>query len=391
MSKRSNKLMTLIGILAATAMMLSACQPAAPAATATPSGPVEIKIAFFSPLTGGAAFLGTEQLAFSRLAVEDFNKANEGKYHATLLEEDTDISPDKAVPVCQKDSDDKTVLGVVGPAGSGQVEACAKIFEDAGLVHVSPSATRPSLAQAGIKTFFRVVPNDDVQGPTDGNYIADQIGAKTVYVLDDQESYGTNLADTVQKTLEGKGVKVERASVTQADTDFSALVTKIKGSGAEVVFFGGQIPSQGALMAKQLKEQGVNIPVFGGDGFFSSKEYIDDAGGATEGSYASVFAPDIHGVAEAASVIAAADKAFPTWGSFGPPTYVATMVILEAAMRASAAGHLDRAGVLAEVAKTDMASTILGIPIKFDATGEVLGAQFFISQVKGGKFVQVFP
>lgn len=391
MSKRSNKLMTLIGILAATAMMLAACQPAAPAATATPSGPVEIKIAFFSPLTGGAAFLGTEQLAFARLAVEDFNKANEGKYHATLLEEDTDITPDKAVPVCQKDSDDKTVLGVVGPAGSGQVEACAKIFEDAGLVHVSPSATRPSLAQAGNKTFFRVVPNDDVQGPTDANYIADQIGAKTVYVLDDQESYGTNLADTVQKTLEGKGVKVERASVTQADTDFSALVTKIKGSGAEVVFFAGQIPSQGALMAKQLKEQGVTIPVFGGDGFFSSKEYITDAGGATEGSYASVFAPDIHGVAEAKDVMAAADKSFPTWGSFGPPTYVATMVVLEAAMRASAAGHLDRAGVLAEVGKTDMASTILGVPVKFDATGEVQGAQFFISQVKGGKFVQVFP
>ncbi len=391
MSKRSNKLMALIGILAATAMILAACQPAAPAATATPSGPVEIKIAFLSPLTGGAAFLGTEQLAFARLAVEDFNKANEGKYHATLLEEDTDITPDKAVPVCQKDADDATVLGIVGPAGSGQVEACAKILEDAGLVHVSPSATRPSLAQAGNKTFFRVVPNDDAQGPTDGNYIADQIGAKTVYVLDDQESYGTNLADTVQKTLEGKGVKVERASVTQADTDFSALVTKIKGSGAEVVFFAGQIPSQGALMAKQLKEQGVTIPVFGGDGFFSSKEYITDAGGATEGSYASVFAPDIHGVAEAKDVMAAADKSFPTWGSFGPPTYVATMVVLEAAMRASAAGHLDRAGVLAEVGKTDMASTILGVPVKFDATGEVLGAQFFISQVKGGKFVQVFP
>ena len=169
------------------------------------------------------------------------------------------------------------------------------------------------------------------------------IGAKTVYVLDDQESYGTNLADTVQKTLEDKGVTVERASVTQADTDFSALVTKIKGSGAEVVFFAGQIPSQGALMARQLKEQGVDIPVFGGDGFFSSKEYIDDAGGATEGSYASVFAPDIHGVAEAADVIAAADAAFPTWGNFGPPTYVATMVVLEAAVRASEAGHLDRA------------------------------------------------
>jgi branched-chain amino acid transport system substrate-binding protein len=418
MLKRSNKLMAPLSLLVIAAVMLAACTPAtattqAPPPTAVPptavpptavpptavppteeptSAPVvELKIAFLGPLTGGAAFLGTEQLAFARLAVEDFNEANDGHYNATLLEEDTDITPDKATPVCQKNADDATVIGLVGPAGSGQVEACAQILEDAGLVHVSPSATRPSLAQAGNKTFFRVVPNDDVQGPTDGNYIADVIGAKTVYVLDDQESYGTNLADTVQKTLEDKGVTVERASVTQADTDFSALVTKIKGSGAEVVFFAGQIPSQGALMARQLKEQGVDIPVFGGDGFFSSKEYIDDAGGATEGSYASVFAPDIHGVAEAADVIAAADAAFPTWGSFGPPTYVATMVVLEAAVHAHQAGDLTRAGVLAEVAKTDMASTILGIPVKFDATGEVLGAAFFISQVKDGKFAQVYP
>ena len=416
--KRSNKLMSVLGLLVMASVVLAACggtptPTAAPPPTAVPptSAPaptvapptavpatevptevpvVEIKIAFLGPLTGGAAFLGTEQLAFARLAVEDFNKGMAG-YHATLVEEDTDISPDKAVPVCQKDADDQTILGVVGPAGSGQVEGCAKILEDAGLVHVSASATRPSLSQAGNKTFFRVVPNDDVQGPTDGNYIDDKIGAKNVYVIDDQESYGTNLADTVEKTLKGKGVTTARAGVSQKDNDFSALVTKIKAAKAEVVFFAGQVPSQGALMAKQLKEQGLDIPVFGGDGFFSSKEYITDAGGATEGSYASVFAPAIHGVAEAKDVIAAADKAFPTWGSFGPPTYVATTVVLEAAVRASEAGHLDRAGVLAEVAKTDIAKSILGVPIKFDEHGEVLGAQFFISQVKGGKFVQVFP
>ena len=386
--KRSNKLMAVLGLLVSAALVLSACQPGA---TATPAGPVEIKIAFFGPLTGAAASLGQEQLAFARLAVADFNKANDGKFKATMAEEDTDISPDKALPVCQKDSDDKSILGVVGPAGSGQVEACAKIFEDAGLTHVSSSATRPSLATAGNKTFFRVVPNDDAQGPTDGNYIADKIGSKTVFVMDDQSSYGVGLADTVQKTLDGKGVKTSRASVTQQDNDFSALVTNIKGANAELVFFGGQVTSQGALLAKQLKEQGLDIPVFGGDGFFVVKDYITDAGGATEGSYASVFAPDIHSIPAAADVVKAADAAYPGWGSFGPPTYVATMVVLEAAMRASAGGNFTRAGILAEVGKTNMASSILGIPIKFDANGEVQGASFFISQVKSGKFVQVYP
>jgi len=415
--KRPNKFMALIGILVSAALVLSACAtPAATTQAPPPTQPpqptqapptavpteapteeptaapvVELKIAFLGPLTGAAADIGQQQLAFARIAVADFNKANEGHYTATLVEEDTDISPDKALPVCQKDADDATIVGIVGPAGSGQVEACAKIFEDANLAHVSSSATRPSLSTAGYKTFFRAVPNDDVQGPTVGNYIADNIGAKTVYVMDDQSSYGATLADIVQKTLDGKGVKTERASVTQQDNDFSALVTSIKGFNAELVFFAGQVTSQGALLAKQLKEQGVAIPVFGGDGFFSQKDYIDDAGGATEGSYASIFAPDIHGVAAAADVIKAADAANPGWGNFGPPTYVATMVVLEAAVRASEAGHLDRATVVAEVAKTKMDSTILGIPVSFDATGEVVGAAFFISQVKGGKFVQVYP
>jgi len=384
----SKRLASPMSLLIVFGLILTACQPAAAPTTEAPSGPVEIKIAFFSPLTGGAAFLGTEQLAFARLAVEDFNKGMV-PYHATLVEEDTDITPDKAVPVAERTAADETILGVVGPAGSGQVEATAEIFETAGLAHVSPSATRPSLATAGNKTFFRVVPNDDVQGPTDANYIADEIGAKNVYVLDDQESYGTNLADTVDKVLKQKGVTTTRASVTQADTDFSSLVTTIKGSGAELVFFAGQIPSQGALLAKQLKEQGVDIPVFGGDGFFSSKEYIDDAGGATEGSYASVFFQDIRGIAEAADVAKAADAAFPTWGNFGPPTYAATIVVLEAAVRAHKAGNLSRAGVLAEVAKTDV--KILGVPFKFDQNGEVIGATFYISQVKDSKFVQVFP
>ncbi|MGH2522163.1 MAG: branched-chain amino acid ABC transporter substrate-binding protein, partial [Anaerolineales bacterium] len=350
--KRSNKLISLLGLLVIASLMLAACQPAAattaapqPTEAPTEAAVVEIKIAFFGPLTGGAAFLGTEQLAFARLGVEDFNAANEGRYHATMLEEDTDITPDKATPVCERTAADNTVLGVIGPSGSGQVEACAQILEGAGLAHVSPSATRPSLSQAGNEAFFRVVPHDDIQGPTDANYIADEIGATKVFVIDDQESYGTNLADTVDRVLKEKGVTTERASVTQQDNDFSALVTNIKSFGAEVVFFAGQIPSQGALMARQLKEQGVDVPVFGGDGFFSSKEYIDDAGGATEGSYASVFAPNIRDVLEAADVIAKADQAFPTWGNFGPPTYVAAMVLLEAAARASEAGALDRAGV----------------------------------------------
>jgi branched-chain amino acid transport system substrate-binding protein len=388
--KRLNKLMPLLGSLVSASLLLAACAPATPAATAVPTTPptVEIKIAFYGPLTGQAASLGQEQLALARIAVSDFNKGMAG-FHATLVEEDTDITADKAVPVCTKDASDNTIVGVVGPSGSGQVQACAKILEDAGLAHVSGSATNPALSTAGNKTFFRVVPNDDVQGQTDGNYIADTLKAKNVWILDDTESYGTGLADTVDKILKAKGITTQRDSVKQTDSDFSSLVTKIKDFKPDVVFFAGQVSSQGAVMAKNLKDQGLTVPVFGGDGFYSQKDYIDNAGGATDGSYASVFFPDVRGNADAADVVKQADASFPSWGNFGAATYVATKVLLDAAVSASKAGKLDRAGVTAALAKTD--EKVLGVPVKFDATGEVAGASFVVSQVKGGKFVQVFP
>jgi branched-chain amino acid transport system substrate-binding protein len=397
--KHPNKIMSLLGSLIVASLMLAACTPAAtPAPTAapqptTPPQPtvaptVEIKIAFFGPLTGPAAGLGTEQLALARIAVSDFNKGMAG-FHVTMVEEDTDITADKAVPVCTKDAADATIVGVVGPSGSGQVEACAKILEDAGLGHVTGSATRPSLALGGNKTFFRVVPNDDVQGATDGNYIADKLGAKAVYVIDDKESYGTNLSDTVEKILKAKGVTTERAGVNQKDNDFSALVTKIKAFKPDVVFFAGQVPSLGALLAKQMKDQGLTVPVFGGDGFYSQKDYIDGAGGATEGSYASVFFPDVSGRPEAADVVKQANAAFPTWGNFGVATYVATTVLLDAAAAASKNGKLDRPGLVAALTQVD--EKVVGVPIKFSATGDVAGASFVISQVKSGKFSQVFP
>ena len=373
---------------APTAVPTTAAPTVAPTTAATTTPTVQIKIAFFGPLTGAAASLGQEQLALARIAVSDFNKANPG-FNVTMVEEDTDITAALAVPVCTKDAADNTVVGVVGPSGSGQVQACAKILEDAGLAHVSGSATNPALATAGDKTFFRVVPNDNVQGATDSNYISTTLAAKKVYVIDDKESYGTNLSDTVEKALKAGGITTQRAGVDQKLSDFSAVVTPIKAFKPDLVFFAGQVASQGAALAKAMKDQGLSVPIFGGDGFYSQKDYIDGAGGSTEGSYASIFFPNVRGRPDAASVVAQADAAFPSWGNFGAATYVATTVLLDAAANASQAGTLDRPSVVAQLDKISV--TVLGVPIKFDPTGEVSGASFVISQVKSGKFVQVFP
>ncbi len=380
-------------------IVLAACRAETPAPTAqvpptqevaaktVPDFPV--KIAVFGPFTGPAASIGQEQLNWAKLAVEDFNAAT--GWGVQFVEADTELDPAKAVTVAEGVIADDAVYGAVGPAGSQEVEATAPMFKEARLAHVSGSATRPSLTQTGFDTFFRTVPTDAVQGPTDGNFIANTLNARQVFLIDDQTSYSTGLADEVEKAVIAAGGEIAgRESVTQEDTDFSALVTRIKASGAEVVFFGGQIASQGALLAKQLGEQQARTILFGGDGFFSTDDFITGAGVATEGAYVSAFAPDIHTLASAADVVSRYTETYGEFGTFGPPTYAATMVVLEAMQRAfEASASLTREAVREEVAETDQRASILGGPLAFDENGDVKDAQFYIFQVVDGAFTLV--
>ena len=177
-------------------------------------------------------------------------------------------------------------MGVIGPAGASEVvEAVAPILKKAGLAFVSGSATGSRSTTASCKGyFFRDVPNDGVQGPTEAAYMMSNLGVKrgdSVMVVDDQESYSTGLADIVQQKLKAKGVNVDRESVSQKATDFSSLVAKV-GSSTKVVFLPFQLASQAQLFAQQLKAQGKSAVVFGSDGTFDSAKF--NATGATSRS-----------------------------------------------------------------------------------------------------------
>jgi branched-chain amino acid transport system substrate-binding protein len=346
-----------------------------------------VKIAVLGPFTGPAASIGQEQLNWARLAVADFNEAN--GWDVELVEGDTQLDPAIAVTVAESVIADPYIYGVVGPAGSQEVEATAQMFMDARLVHVSGSATRPSLTQSGWDTFFRTVPTDDVQGPTDAAFLYNELGLTQLFIIDDQTSYSVGLADQAEAAFtELGGTVVGRESVTQDDTDFSSLVTRIGGSGAEAIFFPGQIASQGAQLARQLQEQGVDVTLMGADGFFSVEDFITGAAGATEGAYVSAFAPDIHDLESSADVVERYLEEYGEFGTFGPPTYAATMVVLEAIQRASAS-DLTREAVRDEVANTNVELSVLGGPLAFDENGDVLNASFYIFQVQGDNFVLV--
>lgn len=352
---------------------------------AMPEGTVTL--AAMGPFTGAAASIGQEQLNFARLAVEDFNA--ETGWDVQLFEADTELDAARGVTAAEGIVADDSVYGVVGPAGSQVVSAVGGLLSDADLPFVSPSATDPGLTE--FSGFFRVVPTDEDQGPTIGNYITNQLGASSVFIIDDQTSYSVGLADQIDSAVAAAGGEVAgRESVTQDLSDFSSLATVIGGSGAEVVAFPGQIASQGASLARAMQDQGIEVTLFGGDGFFSPEDFIAAAGGATEGAYVSSFAPDVSELDAAADVVAVYEERFGDFGTFGPPTYVAARVVLEAMLRAfEANGELTRAAVLEEVAATNFDTTILGRGLSFEEGGNVVGAEFFIFTVENGEFVLV--
>ena len=240
------------------------------------------KIAFFGALTGPDAALGINENNGVKLAVEQYNKKHPD-CKVELVSLDSQGSPDQAPALAQQAIDDPKILGVVGPAFSGESESANPLFAEAGLVHITASATRPSLSQQGWKTFFRVVGNDLSQGPAAAWYIKNVLKAEKVFVIDDQGAYGAGLADEVKKVLGAAVVGSDKVQGGGKQNDFSAVATKVKDSGATAVFYGGYY-NEASLIRKQLTAMGVNATMVGADGI-KDPAFINGAGkDAAEGT-----------------------------------------------------------------------------------------------------------
>ena len=345
-----------------------------------------MKIGFATPLTGGAGFLGNEQLSWAKYAVKTL--APRLGLKIQLITGDTPVEQGAGVAttVAQKFISDKKLISVLGPSTSGAVAASSTAFAAAGLAHVSPSATRTSLTKPDPKleatsAFFRVVPGDYVQGPTDAKYMMSKLNVKKVVILDFQEPYSVGLADAVEKTLKAGGVTTSRQSVPNTTTDYSAFVTKVP-SDADIVFFPTQKPGDAQTFGQQLLEQGKKAKVFGGDGSNNAQEF------KLPGSYVSNFAPDITGIAADKAIIAGwkKDNAGKPIGSFGPPTYGAVQVTLNAIKKACVAGNgkiAQRRDVLRQVKKVRISNWILGGDFRWSTkSNDPLNAKFYIFQIQ---------
>jgi branched-chain amino acid transport system substrate-binding protein len=376
------------GVLAALAIVAAAvARPMSSAiATAGSSCANGVSVGILAPITGPAGSIGSDQLHWAQFYFNQWNKVK-GHVKIKLVQGDTQLDPAKASTVAQSFASNSSIMGVIGPAGSDEVQAVAPILRKAGLAFASGSATRVSLTNGSQKGFFfRDVPNDGVQGPTAANYMSSKLGVKSgdsVMVVDDQESYSTGLADIVGQSLAGKGVKVDRESISQKATDFSSLVAKVT-SATKVVYLPFQLASEAQLFAQQLKAQGKTAIVFGSDGTFDSTTFN------VSGSYISFFAPDVTTIKADAALVKAFQKQFPGATSpFGAPNYVLAQMYATAITTSCKDGKITRAELRKNFAKVSLKSTILGTPIRFTANGDLAGAKFHIFKIVNGKYETV--
>jgi branched-chain amino acid transport system substrate-binding protein len=343
-----------------------------------------ITLPLVTPVTGGAGFLGAEQGAWAKYAVKTLAKPLGLRVKFVLGDTPVEQGPAPAQALAQKYVANKSVVAILGPSTSGAVAASSATYFQAGIAHISPSATRTSLTQGSTKeatsAFFRVVPGDYIQGPTDAHYMIDKLHVKKVVLLDFQEPYSVGLSDAVEGVLKKAGVSTSRLSAPNTTTDYSAYVTKV-ASDADIVFFPTQKPGDAQTFAQQLIEQGKKAKVFGGDGSNDSSAF------KAAGSYVSNFAPDITGIAADKAIIAGWKKDNPgkSVGSFGPPSYGAAQVAMTAIHLACLQGHgkITRKMVLSNIKKVRIKNWILGGSFRWSTkTNDPLNAKFYIFQIQ---------
>ncbi|MFD2227030.1 ABC transporter substrate-binding protein, partial [Microvirga arabica] len=250
----------------------------------------QIKIGVAGPITGPNAAFGAQLKNGVEQAVADINAAGGINGQKLELVVGDDVSdPKQGVSVANKFAAEGVKM-VVGHFNSGVSIPSSSVYEEAGIVMVSPASTNPTFTDRGMWNTFRTCGRDDQQGLVAGSYLADKFKGKKVAVIHDKTPYGKGLADETQKAMNAKGLKeVVYEGVNPGEKDYSALVSKLKQAGVDVVYFGG-LHTEAGLIIRQMRDQGLAAPLMSGDGIVSA-EFTSIAGPGAEGTLMT-FAPD---------------------------------------------------------------------------------------------------
>lgn len=369
--------------LFALALALTACSKKEETARGTADGEITVKIGQVSPLTGPQAHLGKDNDNGARLAIDENNAAGimlGGKKVKFLLVSEDDVADPRTATIVAQKLVDQRVAGVIGHLNSGTSIPASKIYLDAGIPQISPSATAITYTAQGYKTAFRVMTNDRQQGKVLGEYAVKNMGAKRIAIIDDRTAYGQGLADEVDKAVKASGGEViAREFTTDRSTDFLAILTSIKSKKPDVVFYGG-MDAQGGPMAKQLQSLGIQAKFLGGDGL-QTTEFLKLAGSQADGVTASSPGLPIDSMPGGKEFRQKFTDRFGAIQTYAPYAYDAVNVMVEAMKKADSA---EPARYLAELPKVQR-SGVTG-NISFDESGDVRGGAITLYQVKGGKW-----
>ncbi|WP_232792190.1 branched-chain amino acid ABC transporter substrate-binding protein [Actinacidiphila yeochonensis] len=408
---RHRSLLLLTTAVTAGALTLSACGSRSDDSKKSDGGSsgggnITLTIGVDAPLTGENSATGLGLEYGTKIAVDDAN-AKKLVPGVTFKVEALD---DKTLPATGQQNatqlvQDDNVIGAIGPLNSNVATSMQQVFANANLVEISPANTNPALTQGSdwasgkkvrpFKTYFRTATTDANQGGFAADYAFNTLKKATAFVVDDKQSYGAGLAGVFKQRYAQLGGKVVGTDhVNTADTDFSTLVTKIKNSHADMVYYGGQY-DEAELITKQLKAAGDHIPLMGGDGVFSDT-YIKVAGAASEGDLVTSVGQPVATLPAAQNFIKEyKEKGYPgDYGTYGGYSYDAATAIINAVKTVmdGNGGKLPamadaRAKLVDAVQKADF-DGIAG-HVSFDQYGDTTNKQLTVYQVKGGKWTAV--
>lgn len=331
----------------------------------------EIKIGVGGPITGPDATFGAQLRNGVEQAVEDINAAGGILGQTLTLSVGDDASdPKQGVSVANKFVGDEVGF-VIGHFNSGVTIPATETYAENNILAITPASTNPKITDRGLETIFRTCGRDDQQGEVAARFLASRPGAK-IAIVHDKSTYGKGLADETRKNLAAAGVKdVLYEGVNKGEKDYSAIVSKIKASGANIVYWGG-VHTEAGLLVRQMRDQGVTAALMGGDGI-ASDEFAAIGGPGVEGTLMT-FPPDPRNRPEAAAAVLKFKAK-----NFNPETYTlysyaALEIIKQAAEAAKSADPLDVAKVIHSGARF---KTVIG-DLSYDKKGDVTRADYTV-------------
>ena len=344
-----------------------------------------VKLGGAAPLTGSIAHLGKDIENGIRLAIEDVNAKGVTiggkKIKFELIGEDDQADPRTGTTVAQR-LVDAGVKGVVGHLNSGTSIPASRIYDQGGIPQISPASTNPKYTLQGFKGAFRTIANDVQQGGADGTFAVKQLGAKKIAIIDDRTAYGQGLADETDKAVKAAGGQVvAREFTTDKATDFNAILTKIRATNPDVIFFGG-MDAQAGPMLRQMKQLGITAKFLTGDGG-CTPEIIKLAGEAMSSSvYCSMAGLPLEKMPGGTAFIDKFKKRFNGEVQlYAPYAYDAAMAIINAMQKADS---VEPARYLPELKQISFAGVTGNVA--FDANGDIKEGAVTIYQFQNGNW-----